>query len=245
MEEEAGYILRQARSLTPDLHPHFPMHSNPQSNCLAIPKTFFRKIGNLPRFVLLKVNTLLKWKLMFYQKNHPLVGKQRIKTWIWKLTGVNVLGNFKVGQDVYYDVGHAKYITIEEGVWIASRCLLLCHKRILDDYCVGDDYNKLPYKSQPILLKKGCCVGMGTIVMPGVTIGEGSIIGTGSVVTKDIPAWSIAVGNPAKVVRQIKPREELPKIDVEIEFDSQTQSSEASPQTKENKTEDRRLENAT
>ena len=41
-------------------------------------------------------------------------------------------------------------------------------------------------------------------VMPGVHIGEGSIIGTGAVVTKDIPAWSVAVGFPAKVIRQIE-----------------------------------------
>jgi acetyltransferase-like isoleucine patch superfamily enzyme len=39
--------------------------------------------------------------------------------------------------------------------------------------------------------------------MPGVTIGEGSIIGAGSLVTHDIPDWSIAVGRPAKVVRSI------------------------------------------
>jgi acetyltransferase-like isoleucine patch superfamily enzyme len=49
-------------------------------------------------------------------------------------------------------------------------------------------------------------------VLPGVTIGEGSIIGAGSVVTKDIPAWSVAVGNPAKFVRQIVPREESPQV---------------------------------
>ena len=41
-------------------------------------------------------------------------------------------------------------------------------------------------------------------VKPGVHIGEGSIIGTGAVVTKDIPAWSVAVGFPAKVIRQIE-----------------------------------------
>ena len=40
---------------------------------------------------------------------------------------------------------------------------------------------------------------MRTVVMPGVTIGEGAIVGVGSVVTKDIPAWTIAFGNPAKV----------------------------------------------
>ncbi|UJH91318.1 hypothetical protein LZ575_00495 [Antarcticibacterium sp. 1MA-6-2] len=42
--------------------------------------------------------------------------------------------------------------------------------------------------------------------MPGVTIGEGAIIGAGSLVIKDIPAWTIAVGNPAKVVKELTER---------------------------------------
>ena len=83
---------------------------------------------------------------------------------------------------------------------------MLCHKRILDDYCIGDDYNKLPYKTGRIHLKKGCCIGMNSIVMPGVTIGEGSIIAAGSVVTKDIPAWCIAGGNPAKILKYFPER---------------------------------------
>ena len=43
--------------------------------------------------------------------------------------------------------------------------------------------------------------------MPGVTIGEGAVVGAGSLVTQDIPAWTIAVGRPAKVVKQIMVRE--------------------------------------
>jgi len=47
-------------------------------------------------------------------------------------------------------------------------------------------------------------IGMHSMVMPGVTIGEGAIIGAFSLVTKDIPAWTVAVGRPAKVVREIE-----------------------------------------
>ena len=46
-------------------------------------------------------------------------------------------------------------------------------------------------------------IGTRVLIMPGVTIGEGAIIGAGSLVTKDIPAWTIATGRPAKVVKQI------------------------------------------
>ena len=51
-------------------------------------------------------------------------------------------------------------------------------------------------------------VGMETMIMPGVTIGDGAIIGAFSLVTKDIPSYTIATGRPAKVVKKIESREE-------------------------------------
>ncbi|SJL82152.1 sugar O-acetyltransferase [Vibrio palustris] len=61
--------------------------------------------------------------------------------------------------------------------------------------------------AEPITINSNVWIGGGVIVLPGVTIGEGAIIGAGSVVTKDVPAYHIAVGNPAKAVRSI-PEEE-------------------------------------
>ncbi len=55
----------------------------------------------------------------------------------------------------------------------------------------------------PIKIGNGCWLGGGVIVLPGVTIGDGSVIGAGSVVTKDIPANSLAVGNPCRVIRKL------------------------------------------
>ena len=49
---------------------------------------------------------------------------------------------------------------------------------------------------------------MGTIVMPGVTIGEGAVIAAGSVVSRDIPPYTIAAGSPAKVVKELPKRDE-------------------------------------
>ena len=45
------------------------------------------------------------------------------------------------------------------------------------------------------------------VILPGVTIGEGCTIAASSVVTKDIPAWSVAMGSPAKVVKKVTPLE--------------------------------------
>lgn len=57
--------------------------------------------------------------------------------------------------------------------------------------------------NMPIKIGKNCWLGAGTIVLPGVTIGDNTVIGAGSVVTKDIPANVVAVGCPCKVMREI------------------------------------------
>jgi maltose O-acetyltransferase len=58
--------------------------------------------------------------------------------------------------------------------------------------------------AQPITIGDDCWFGGGAIVCPGVTIGEGCVIGAGAVVTKDVPAYSLAVGNPARVVKSLR-----------------------------------------
>ena len=55
----------------------------------------------------------------------------------------------------------------------------------------------------PITIGKDCWLGAGVIVCPGVTIGDRCVIGAGSVVVKDIPADSMAVGNPARVIKKL------------------------------------------
>jgi galactoside O-acetyltransferase len=64
----------------------------------------------------------------------------------------------------------------------------------------------------PIRIGRNCWLGAGVIVLPGVTIGDGSVIGAGSVVTKDIPANVVAVGNPCKVIRTITKTDKLSDI---------------------------------
>lgn len=55
----------------------------------------------------------------------------------------------------------------------------------------------------PVHIGKNCWIGAGAIIIPGITIGDHSVIGAGSVVTKDIPSNVLAVGNPCKVLREI------------------------------------------
>lgn len=128
---------------------------------------------------------------------------RKIRPMIWRWMGAKVGKDCFIGYEVWADVTNTELIELEDHVHITNRCLLLCHQRDISSYYVGDDCSKLPYHKKKIILRNGCMLGMGTIVMPGVTIGEGAIIGAGSIVTKDIPPWTIAVGRPAKVIKQI------------------------------------------
>lgn len=67
----------------------------------------------------------------------------------------------------------------------------------------GLQYNK------PVRIGKNCWLGAGVIVMPGVTIGDNTVIGAGSIVTKDIPANVVAVGNPCRIMREVTEEDHL------------------------------------
>lgn len=133
---------------------------------------------------------------------------RRVRPWIMKKCGAHVGKGCFIGDNVHFDSGHADLITLEDSVSIAGGSRLLCHQRDFRDYCVGDDYMKLGYTLKPIVLKKGCLIGMESFVMPGVTVGEGAIVGAGSMVTKDVPAWTVVIGRPAKVVKEVPRRED-------------------------------------
>lgn len=64
-----------------------------------------------------------------------------------------------------------------------------------------------PMKNDVVCIDDDTWIGAGVIILPGVTIGKCSVIGSGAVVNKNIPEYSIAVGNPAKVIKKINPDE--------------------------------------
>ena len=92
-------------------------------------------------------------------------------------------------------------IEIEDDVMFASNVHL-------NDAFHGFETANIPYKYQkifriaPIRIKKGCWIGQNVVILPGVTIGEYTIIGANSVVSKSIPSRSIAVGMPARVIKK-------------------------------------------
>lgn len=66
---------------------------------------------------------------------------------------------------------------------------------------------ELSLSEKPVVISDGAWVGAAALIMRGVTLGEGAIVAAGSVVTKDVPAFSVAAGNPAVVVKHLGPDE--------------------------------------
>ena len=57
-------------------------------------------------------------------------------------------------------------------------------------------------KMSEVIIEDGCDIGVNSTILPGITIGEGSIIGAGSIVTKNIPSYCVVAGNPARILRK-------------------------------------------
>lgn len=95
------------------------------------------------------------------------------------------------------------HIYVGDNAMIAPNVILASAAHPLDpeERRKGYQYN------QPVHIGKNCWLGAGVIVVPGVSIGDDTVIGAGSVVTKDIPSGVVAVGNPCRVIKEIK-REE-------------------------------------
>ena len=187
---------------------------------LSLTYRFLRKLGlnyseeeygqvSLFRVIKRVCKTYRDGFLVKYVMNSWILGPiahRKVRPWVLKKIGCHIGKDIFVGDNVRIDAGHSDLIYIGDHSHVTGGCRLLCHQRNLKGYRKGDDAAKLPYKLGEIRIGKGAMIGMETLIMPGVTIGDGAIVGAGSLVTKDIPAWTIATGRPAKVVKEIKER---------------------------------------
>lgn len=131
-----------------------------------------------------------------------------IRARIWRYFGCKVGKNVCIGNNVAMDYGFANLIEIGNNVIITNKCLFLCHKRDLSNFKKGDNPIKLGYKIAGITLENNCQIGMGSFILPGVTIGEGAVVGANSLVTKNVEPWTIVAGQPARLIRRIEDKED-------------------------------------
>ena len=109
------------------------------------------------------------------------------------------VGSMKIGENVMINSNLLAMarggITIEDNVMIAANVQLISNNH--------DPYDLWTLSCKPVLIKEYAWIGAGATILPGVCIGKHAIVGAGSVVTKDVPDYAVAVGNPARVIKML------------------------------------------
>jgi UDP-2-acetamido-3-amino-2,3-dideoxy-glucuronate N-acetyltransferase len=137
------------------------------------------------------------------------------KSRIWAFS--HVLSGAKIGRDVNL----CDHTFVENDVVIGDRVTVKSGVQLWDGLYIEDDVfigpnvaftNDLFPRSKQYpndgfpktYIKKGASIGANATILPGLTIGEGAMIGAGAVVTKDVPAYAVVVGNPAQIIRTLE-----------------------------------------
>lgn len=160
----------------------------------------------------IKIN---KWPIIKIHRNaRILLGKNIILNSSNKSYHVNMFSPVKILCDkpnALINIGdntriHGSCIHAFEKIEIGNNCLIAANCQIIDSNGHALEKNKR-FSSQgftsPIKIGNNVWIGTGCIILPGVSIGDGSIVAAGSVVTKSIPENCIYGGNPAKFIRKI------------------------------------------
>lgn len=150
-------------------------------NNISIPILIIRKITNL---ILLSI----AYSCPFNE----------VRIWCHKKRGVAIGQGVFIGLQVIIDRAYPHYITLEDHVMIAGGNHLLAHSRAPEYY-----KGKLLSYVAPITIKKYAWLGINSIILPNVTVGEGTVVTAGSVVTDNLPSGVIARGNPAQIIREL------------------------------------------
>jgi acetyltransferase-like isoleucine patch superfamily enzyme len=124
------------------------------------------------------------------------INSLRIKFHRWR--GVTIGKNVLIGLRVTLDHSYPEYIYIEDDVSLAGNNYVLAHSNPYPHF-----KDVLPSFVAPVVLKRGCWLGIGTTIMPGVNIGDESVIATGSVVTKNVDSRTLVAGVPARFIKDI------------------------------------------
>lgn len=142
-------------------------------------------------------NRIIQWIAMTFL---PMLPSWRVA--LQRLRGVKIGRNVFIGAGCYFDPVRPDLITIEDLVSLNGKATILTHS--IPTEPLREILIEKAIVHAPVCIKRGASIGMGALILPGVTIGECAIVGAGTVVSTDVPSYSVAVGNPARIVKKIK-----------------------------------------
>lgn len=137
------------------------------------------------------LNFFFERLLRFYERFEIY---RKIRWWnMLTSRGMKIGNGVNFPRSTWIDIPHCFLISIGDNCGFGANCAILAHDAMPNEYIDATRIAK-------IIIHESCHFGMGTIILPGVEIGPYSVVGAGSVVNRDIPARSVAFGNPARVI---------------------------------------------
>ncbi|MBI5841412.1 MAG: N-acetyltransferase [Chloroflexi bacterium] len=130
--------------------------------------------------------------------------ESKIGTFVEVQRGAKIGNRVKVSSHSFICDG----VTIEDEVFIGHGVMFINDKYPRSTAQDGALQTEADWTCIPTLIQRGASIGSNATILCGVTIGEGAIVGAGSVVTQDVPPWTIVAGNPAKTLRTVEPVQE-------------------------------------
>ena len=127
----------------------------------------------------------------------------RVGTFVEIQKGAKIGRNVKISSHTFICEG----VTIEDEVFIGHGVMFINDRYPRATTPTGGLQTEADWKCIPTLVSHCASIGSNATILCGVTIGEGAIIGAGSVVTHDVPPWTIVAGNPARIIRKIQDKE--------------------------------------
>ena len=118
---------------------------------------------------------------------------------LYRAMGISIGRGAFIGLDTYLDCQFPELIVIEDDVTISFRVTVVVH----DDarHMNGIIPGQLQGTVAPVTFRRGCYIGAGALILPGVTVGEGAVVAAGAVVTRDVPPHKVVAGVPARVLK--------------------------------------------
>jgi acetyltransferase-like isoleucine patch superfamily enzyme len=137
---------------------------------------------------------------LFWQKQLHIWARTtippRLRLALYRAMGVAIGRHVFIGLDTWLDCQFPELIEIQDEVTISFRVTVVVHDdaRRMDGIVAGAGDGTVA----PVRLLRGCYLGAGCMILPGVTVGERAVVGAGAVVTRDVPAGAVVVGVPAR-----------------------------------------------
>ncbi len=124
----------------------------------------------------------------------------RIGTFVEIQKGACIGRRVKVSSHTFICEG----VTIEDEVFIGHGVMFINDKYPRATNSSGSLQTEADWQCITTLVRQGASIGSNATILCGITIGKGAIVGAGSVVTRDVPDWTVVAGNPARIIRKIE-----------------------------------------